>query len=126
MQEWIQYLIYAVLLWFIISRMLPVRGLINLSASEVEERLKNRKDYTFVDVREVNEFQAGHIKGFHNIPLSQLRGRVGEIDAAKPVVLTCRSGMRSRQAAKVLHKHGIRNISHLKTGVSGWNGKLVK
>ncbi|KEO81401.1 rhodanese-like domain-containing protein [Tumebacillus flagellatus] len=124
--QWWMYLLYALLLWFVISRLLPVRGLTNLTTAEVQERLKKPKDFVFVDVREVGEYRAGHIPGFQNIPLSQLRTRVGEIDSSKPVILTCQSGMRSKQAAKTLHKHGFRNLSHLKTGMSGWNGNVVK
>lgn len=124
--QWLMYALYALLLWFVLSRLLPVRGLTNLTSSDVQERLKQPKSCTFLDVREVGEYKAGHIKGFQNIPLSQLGRRIGEIDASKPIILTCQSGMRSKQAAKVLRRQGLRNVSHLKTGMSGWNGNVVK
>lgn len=124
--QWIQYLIFAVLLWLIIKRFLPVKDLTNLTAAEVKELLKHQKDHLFLDVREVHEYREGHIKGFKNYPLSQLAHKVNELDPNKSVVLTCRSGMRSRQAAKILKKKGFNKISHLKTGIIGWDGDLVR
>lgn len=124
--EWIQYLIFGAVLWFILKRFLPTKGLTNLTAAEVKELLKNQKEHLFLDVREVHEFREGHIKGFKNYPLSQLNGKAAELDTNKSVVLTCRSGMRSRQAAKILQKKGFNKISHLKTGIIGWDGDLVR
>ncbi len=51
-----------------------------------------------VDVREEAEYQAGHLNGSHNIPLSQLRERMDEIPRDVPVYLHCRSGQRSYYA----------------------------
>lgn len=48
-----------------------------------------------IDVREKNEYEAGHIKSAKNIPMSQMRQRVGEIDKSKPVYVHCRTGQRS-------------------------------
>lgn len=124
--DWVQYLLLGAIAWFLLRRTLPVKGLADLTPGEVKERLKNGKDYVFVDVREVHEYREGHIKGFQNIPLSQLARRLDEIDRGKPVVLTCRSGMRSRQAARILKKNGFSEIAHLKTGISGWDGKLTR
>ncbi|WP_027416609.1 rhodanese-like domain-containing protein [Aneurinibacillus terranovensis] len=124
--EWINYVLLALVLWFIIQRILPQKGLKNLAANEVQDRLTQSKRYSFIDVREVHEYTRGHISGFKNIPLSQLKHRIAEIDQSKVVVLTCQSGMRSRQAAKILSKAGFEQLSHLRTGVSGWNGTLVK
>ncbi|TCP52676.1 rhodanese-related sulfurtransferase [Tumebacillus sp. BK434] len=124
--EYVQYLFPALILWFLLSRMLPVRGLAALTAQDVQERLAQQNEHVYVDVREVHEYGAGHIKGFQNIPLSQLKARIGELPKDKSIVLTCRSGMRSRQAAKILSKHGFSQLAHLKTGVTGWNGQLTK
>lgn len=117
--EALQYFVWGLIVWLVISKVLPVKGLTNLSSTEVEEMLKTPGEHEFVDVREIFEYQQGHIKGFKNIPLSQLARRLDEIDPKKSVVLTCRSGMRSRKAAKILKKNGYNRISHLKTGVSG-------
>lgn len=124
--DWIGYALLGVVVLLLIKQMIPMKGLKNLSGEEVRELLKKPKDCTFIDVREVHEYKSGHIKGFKNIPLSQLSQRISEIDGNKQIVLTCRSGNRSRTAAKILIKNKFTNLSHLKTGISGWSGSLTK
>lgn len=124
--QWLQYLLPALVVILLLQRLLPMKGLQNLNAKEVRERLQNPSGTEFIDVREVSEYKSGHIQGFKNIPLSQLAGRYSEINSQKSIVLTCRSGMRSKQAAKILKKNGYTMLHHLKTGVSGWDGKLTK
>ncbi|MFT9850099.1 rhodanese-like domain-containing protein [Aneurinibacillus sp. REN35] len=124
--EWIQYVLFAVVVWLLVKRFMPAKGLKNLSAQDVQEKLGQPKQYAFIDVREVHEYKNGHIKGFRNIPLSQLTSQIANIPKEKSIVLTCRSGMRSRQAAKMLRKQGFDDISHLQTGIAGWQGPLAK
>lgn len=66
-----------------------------------------------VDVREVREFENGHIKGSKNIPLSQLRDRVNEIPKDVPVYLHCRTGQRSYNAALALQNLGYNNVYNI-------------
>ena len=63
-----------------------------------------------VDVREEQEFQAGHLKNAHNIPLGQLRQRMQEIPRDIPVYVHCRTGQRSYNAVCCLQGHGYRNL----------------
>lgn len=65
---------------------------------------------TFIDVREKNEFERGHLVNAINIPLSELRERVDEIPRDKPVYLHCRSGQRSYNAVKMLQNLGFTNV----------------
>lgn len=66
------------------------------------------KGAVIIDVRTVGEFQSGHIKGSKNIPLDNIFSKVNEIKRmGKPVIVCCRSGMRSAQAASILKNSGI-------------------
>ncbi|HIX64648.1 MAG TPA: FAD-dependent oxidoreductase [Candidatus Anaerotruncus excrementipullorum] len=66
-----------------------------------------------VDVREPNEFAAGHLNGAHNIPLSQLRQRMDEIPQDVPVYLHCRSSQRSYYALCCLAGNGYKNLYNI-------------
>ncbi len=62
---------------------------------------------TLLDTRTVEEFAHGHIDGFVNIPVDELRERLGELDKAKPVYVICQSGLRSYIACRVLSGNGF-------------------
>ena len=62
---------------------------------------------TLLDVREPGEYRKGYIDGFINIPLSQFRAHLNELDPAKPVYVHCFSGMRSYIACRILTGHGF-------------------
>lgn len=66
-----------------------------------------------IDVREIREYENGHIKSAKNIPLSQLRERVNEIPKDIPVYLHCRTGQRSYNAALALQNLGYRNVYNI-------------
>lgn len=75
----------------------------------------------FLDVRELNEIQNGHVKGALNIPLSQLRERLNEVPKDVPVYVYCRSGQRSYNAVRALMGAGwdnIYNVSGSYLGIS--------
>ena len=50
---------------------------------------------TLLDVRTAREYQRGHLDGFRNIPLDDLREYLDELDRGKPVYVNCQTGLRS-------------------------------
>lgn len=62
---------------------------------------------TLLDVREPGEYSRGRIDGFINIPLSEFRAHLGELDPGKPVYVHCFSGMRSYIACRILTGYGF-------------------
>ncbi|MCM3765255.1 MULTISPECIES: rhodanese-like domain-containing protein [Bacillaceae] len=93
------------------------------TVTEEEFRAGYRKAQ-LIDVREPNEFEAGHILGARNIPMSQIRMRMKEIRPDLPVYLYCQSGMRSARAAQFLYRKGYKNLTQLQGGFKKWTGKV--
>ncbi len=70
------------------------------------ERLTGNDSITLLDTRTKKEFDSGHVEGFINIPLDELRERLEEIDKEKPVYVMCQSGLRSYIATRILEGRG--------------------
>ena len=63
---------------------------------------------TLLDVRTVREYGNGHIEGFKNIPVDELRERLDEIEKDKPVYVICQSGLRSYIGTRILEGNGYK------------------
>jgi rhodanese-related sulfurtransferase len=72
-----------------------------------------------LDVREPEEWAAGHMNGSVWIPLGELQARAGELPRDRPLVVVCRSGSRSRYAADALVAAGW-DASNLSGGLHAW------
>ena len=62
---------------------------------------------TLLDARTVGEYRRGHIDGFLNIPVDDLRERLNELDRSKPIYVICQSGLRSYIASRILEGNGF-------------------
>ena len=62
---------------------------------------------TLLDTRTEEEYRQGHIAGFRNIPVDELRKRMDEIEPGKPVYVICQSGLRSYIAYRILAGNGF-------------------
>ena len=71
------------------------------------EKLPRDGSVTLLDTRTVGEYSRGHIEGFKNIPVDELRQRIGEIQQGKPVYVICQSGLRSYIATRILEGYGF-------------------
>lgn len=79
-----------------------------VKVDEVRELIENQA--FFLDVREKNEFESGHLINAYNIPLSELRERMDEIPKDQAVYVHCRSGQRSYNAVMALQNSGFSNV----------------
>jgi NADPH-dependent 2,4-dienoyl-CoA reductase/sulfur reductase-like enzyme/rhodanese-related sulfurtransferase len=69
-----------------------------------------------LDVREPSEFKDGHVEGAVNIPLPQLRARLGEVPADREIWVYCAAGQRSYYALRILRQHGYSRVRNLSGG----------
>ncbi len=81
-------------------------------------------DALFVDVREPEEFAAGHVPGALNVPLSALRHAPVTLPPAPAYVVYCSHGVRSVSAADLLGAAGVVGVRHLQGGLASWRGRL--
>ena len=96
-------------------------SVIQISARELQEKIKKDDEVVVLDVRELNEFEFAHIAGSQHIPLSQIPQRMKEIDNAIDCVVICHHGMRSQQAASFLFRSGLTKIYNLNGGIDAWS-----
>ena len=96
-----------------------------ISATELDARLKAGSAPVIIDVREQDEYrdELGHLCGSRLIPLRVLPAKAAELDSLKgsEVVAVCRSGVRSTTAAAILTGLGFEHVSNLKGGMLEWN-----
>ena len=74
---------------------------------EDDEKLPRDGSVTLLDTRTPMEYSRGHAEGFLNIPVDELRERIGELDKEKPVYVICQSGLRSYIASRILAGSGF-------------------
>ncbi len=96
-------------------------GANNLNALDAKARIDSNQPLLILDVRQPDEFRAGHIAGAKLIPLNELRGRLNELPKDKEILCVCRSGSRSGAAVGQLSSAGY-NALNLRGGMMGWQG----
>lgn len=96
---------------------------------EAAELMKNGKkilgEYTFLDVREIEEWSKGHIEGALHWPLHKLqKNSFPDFILQQKILVYCHSGKRSQVAARLLIEKGFQSVSELRGGFSAWPGSL--
>ena len=81
--------------------------------------LNQKEDITILDVREVDEFQEGHIEGALNAPLSTLDKEYEQLDSSKRYYVICQGGMRSERACQFLEAEGF-DVINVEGGMNQW------
>jgi rhodanese-related sulfurtransferase len=82
--------------------------------------LQGRPDVFLIDVREPDEFAAGHIPGITLIPMGEVAERLAEIPKDETVIVTCRTGNRSAQIADFLRDQGYSDVHNMEGGIVAW------
>jgi NADPH-dependent 2,4-dienoyl-CoA reductase/sulfur reductase-like enzyme/rhodanese-related sulfurtransferase len=102
-----------------------------ISADELRRLLNGPAAHrpAVLDVRNLNEFEAGHLAGALNLPVDELRFRLEEVPRDRPIVVHCRSGFRSHLALRILRENGwtdVRNVSGSWVAMTALGGFAVE
>src|SRR5205807_9648459 len=92
----------------------------NITAIELKELMRNGTNLCLLDVRNMEEFELGHIEGAQHIPLTELQTRLQELNRDLPLIAYCKSGRRSLMAVELLQQAGVSNLKNLKGGITTW------
>ncbi len=96
-----------------------ISGPIPITPEEVYVIINEKKDYFILDVRNLDEYAEGHLEGAGLIPVSELEGRLDELPEDKPIIVYCKSGGRSANAAKILTENGFDPVYDM-GGIQDW------
>jgi rhodanese-related sulfurtransferase len=94
-----------------------------VSTEAVEERLQDRDSLILIDVREQDEYRAGHLPGALGIGRGVLEYHIADVvpETDKEIILYCRGGNRSALAADSLREMGYTNVHSMIGGYRKWN-----
>lgn len=97
----------------------PVKS---IDATQAKEVITDKRsgEIAILDVRQPGEYESGHIPGAKLIPLPDLGDRLNEVDPAKPTLVYCAVGGRSRVAAQMLSGRGFKQVLNLSGGFKAW------
>jgi len=76
--------------------------------------------FLILDVRTVEEYKQGHIKGAKLIPVQVLESQLASVPKDRQVYVYCHSGVRSARAAKLLASHGFTRVENMLGGIEAW------
>ncbi|MBF6078826.1 adenylyltransferase/sulfurtransferase MoeZ [Nocardia beijingensis] len=99
-----------------------------ITARELEELLASGKDIELIDVREPVEWDIVHIEGAKLIPKDRILSgeALAELPQNRPIVLHCKTGVRSAEALAALKRAGFSDATHLQGGVIAWANQVDK
>ena len=91
----------------------------DIAVADARQRLAGHRAL-LVDVREPDEWAAGHVAEARHIPLGELPARLGELPRDRDLLLICRSGKRSGAATRLLQREGFPLARNVQGGMSAW------
>ncbi len=96
------------------------KGSTSISAAQLRQRLDSKEELQLLDVRTLQEYRAMRFRASKLIAVDELESRYSEVSPHFPVVVYCRSGMRSRRAAVILRSKGYGEVLNLSGGILAW------
>ncbi len=116
----------ALIIWGIWELVQYFRRKNAATALENEEFKQNLRKVQLIDVREGDEFDAGHILGARNIPFYEMKQRHVELRKDQPIYLYEDGKYAAYRSAIELRKHGFEDLYVLKGGYKNWEGRIKR
>ena len=116
--------------WVVVATMLVfiqlklMAGAPKSVTSQMLTNMVNRESGVVVDIRPQVEFNKGHIYGAINIPMSQLKDKLKDLEKYKnkPIIMVCANGITVSGACNILKKSGMEQVHKLAGGMGSWKG----
>lgn len=106
----------------------PLANAADISAQQLLQRLDSNSAPLILDVRQPEEYAAGHVPKAINIPHTELQKRLDELSGKQhdEIVVYCASGRRAAIAQEILVKSGFTKIIHLQGDMNGWRDQGLR
>lgn len=93
-----------------------------ITVNELKQKLDKKENFVFIDCRELEEWNEGHIAGATLVPLSVFDQKYSDVikDKNAEIIIQCRSGARSMKACMYLMSQGCTNLTNLQGGIMAW------
>ncbi|WP_082927081.1 MULTISPECIES: rhodanese-like domain-containing protein [Paenibacillus] len=103
-----------------------IYGVSHVDREELYEILHDDERRALViDVREVDEYTAGHIPGIPLIPMGEIAAYLQDFDKEREYVFVCRSGGRSYEVARFFQSQGFPKVHNYEGGMLNWDKEVV-
>lgn len=98
----------------------------SITPMQVKQKIDNKEDFVFLDVRSPGEYEAMHIENTTLLPLGKLRESSKDLPKDKEIITFCKISLRGYEAALILKSRGFTNVKVMDGGVLMWTYGLVK
>ncbi len=99
-------------------------GIIQVEEEELKELIDSKnKEWIVIDVRELVEYEEGHIPGIPLIPMNTIPSFVEQLKKDASYLFVCRSGGRSQAVAEYMKEQGFENVRNYAGGMLSWTGE---
>ena len=102
-----------------------IEGIQQVDEAELKKIIAEEgSKFKLIDVREPEEYAAGHIPGVPLIPMQTIPAKMAELDKDVEYIFICRSGSRSQMVAKFLKQQGYEKVTNFYGGMLTWSGDI--
>ena len=127
MQQFIEFSLRHWELWLAFFELhAKLTGTLPLTVQEAIFKI-NREDAIFLDIRDVLSFKKGHIAESINIPVSELKTKLNELDSyrERPIIINYSHGQSHHKIGRLLKNAGFTKCYHLKGGIVSWQNAAL-